>query len=77
MSQNRASSSEMKVNSFWYHTELSCSTTVDLDAEEEKERESSLKEKFEPLLLWLAAEASGVVRNGERFGDYYFCGWSD
>jgi heat shock protein 90kDa beta len=37
----------------------------DLDPEEEKERQNELTEQYKPLIDWLKAEASNVVRNGE------------
>ena len=37
---------------------------VDLDPEEEKDRQAEDKEKFRPLLSWLKEQAQDVVRDG-------------
>lgn len=38
---------------------------IGLDAEEEKEQQKDLDEKFKPLLDWLKLKAKDIVRNGE------------
>jgi hypothetical protein len=37
---------------------------TDLDAEEEKEMQAEIKEKFKPLLSWWKVQAAGIVRDG-------------
>lgn len=57
----------MKVRLCHFRSASVCLEFIDLDVEQEKTRQTALKEKFEPLLLWLAAEGSGVIRNGKTF----------
>jgi len=46
---------------------------VDADAEEEKEQQAALTEKFQPLLDWLKTQASGVVNKGEYLVQSELC----
>ncbi len=45
---------------------------VDLGAEEEKETQAEIKEKFKPLLGWLKTQAGGIVRDSSYRVDLSF-----